>query len=331
MNGVLRCRPALVTRVAAVDLGTNSTRLLVADVDGETVDELVRRTTRSRASAKASTSAAASSPCRSRACATARRLPARAEGLGAERALAIATSAVRDAENGEAFLGEIEWSYGFTTRLAHRRRGGAADASAASRGATLERRHARPRHRRRLDGARRRRLDGVRCHDSLDVGSVRLTERFLHGDPPAREELERCAGPCATLAAVPDALAARRARRSASPARSRRSPRSISGSPTYDRDRVHGHRSRARSVAAQLERLAALPARGAARDRRPRAGARAGDRRRRCDPLARRSRSSASTRSRSASATSSTAPRSRRPSCPSPEEGAAPPGAYTCC
>ena len=31
--------------------------------------------------------------------------------------LAVATSAVRDAENGEAFLGEVEWSYGFTTRL----------------------------------------------------------------------------------------------------------------------------------------------------------------------------------------------------------------------
>src|SRR5213079_3541374 len=39
------------------------------------------------------------------------------ERLGAERALAVATSAVRDAENGEAFLGEVEWSYGFTTRL----------------------------------------------------------------------------------------------------------------------------------------------------------------------------------------------------------------------
>ncbi len=40
-----------------------------------------------------------------------------AEKLGAERTLAVATSAVRDAENGEAFLGEIEWSYGFATRL----------------------------------------------------------------------------------------------------------------------------------------------------------------------------------------------------------------------
>src|SRR5207248_926813 len=40
-----------------------------------------------------------------------------AEALGAERTLLVATSAVRDAENGEAFLGEIEWSYGFVTRL----------------------------------------------------------------------------------------------------------------------------------------------------------------------------------------------------------------------
>src|SRR5438874_2488352 len=39
------------------------------------------------------------------------------ESLGAERTLAVATSAVRDAENGEAFLGEVEWSYGFSTRL----------------------------------------------------------------------------------------------------------------------------------------------------------------------------------------------------------------------
>ena len=39
------------------------------------------------------------------------------EALGAERTLAVATSAVRDAENGEAFLGEVEWSYGFKTKL----------------------------------------------------------------------------------------------------------------------------------------------------------------------------------------------------------------------
>ena len=40
-----------------------------------------------------------------------------AESLGAERTLAVGTSALRDSENGEAFLGEIEWGYGFETRL----------------------------------------------------------------------------------------------------------------------------------------------------------------------------------------------------------------------
>jgi hypothetical protein len=48
-----------------------------------------------------------------------------AEEAGAGRTLAFATSAVRDAENGEAFLGEIEWSYAFKTRPPRRRRGGA--------------------------------------------------------------------------------------------------------------------------------------------------------------------------------------------------------------
>ena len=42
-------------------------------------------------------------------------------GAGSKRCapttLAVGTSAIRDAENGEAFLGEVEWSYGFTTRL----------------------------------------------------------------------------------------------------------------------------------------------------------------------------------------------------------------------
>src|ERR671925_530311 len=104
-------------RVAAVDLGTNSTRLLVADVRDSRLDEVVRRLKITRLGEGVDERR--------------RLLPApiarvrnvltdfrrEAEQLGAERTLAIATSAVRDAENGEAFLGEIEWSYGFQTRL----------------------------------------------------------------------------------------------------------------------------------------------------------------------------------------------------------------------
>ncbi len=106
-----------MTRVGAIDLGTNATRLLVADVEDGRMEELLRRTRITRLGEGVD--------------ARRRLLPvpvARVrnvlaeyrrdlEQLGAERTLAVATSAVRDAENGEAFLGEVEWSYGFATRL----------------------------------------------------------------------------------------------------------------------------------------------------------------------------------------------------------------------
>jgi exopolyphosphatase/guanosine-5'-triphosphate,3'-diphosphate pyrophosphatase len=106
-----------VTRVAAIDLGTNATRLLVADVSDGELTELVRRTriTRLGEGVDARRRLLPVPVARVRnALSDFRR---EAEKLGAERTLAVATSAVRDAENGEAFLGEVEWSYGFATRL----------------------------------------------------------------------------------------------------------------------------------------------------------------------------------------------------------------------
>src|ERR671935_2511788 len=104
-------------RVAAVDLGTNTTRLLVADVADGRVDELHRETRITRlgegVDARKRLLPAPIARVRNVLCDYRRTL----EDLGAERTLLIATSAVRDAENGDAFLGEIEWSYGFATRL----------------------------------------------------------------------------------------------------------------------------------------------------------------------------------------------------------------------
>jgi exopolyphosphatase/guanosine-5'-triphosphate,3'-diphosphate pyrophosphatase len=171
-----------VTRVAAVDLGTNTTRLLVADVDGDRVDEVVRRS--------AVTGLGEGVDARRRLLpvpiARVRNVLAdyrrELEELGAERTLAVATSAVRDAENGEAFLGEIEWSYGFDTRLLT----GDEEAELTRRGAGL-------------NGDRALLLDvgggstELSTHDfqvSLDVGSIRLTERFFTGDPPRPEEID---------------------------------------------------------------------------------------------------------------------------------------------
>ena len=106
-----------MTRVGAIDLGTNATRLLVADVEDGRVDEVRRRTRITRlgegVDARRRLLPVPIARVRNVLCDYRREL----EDLGAERTLAVATSAVRDAENGEAFLGEVEWSYGFSTRL----------------------------------------------------------------------------------------------------------------------------------------------------------------------------------------------------------------------
>ena len=180
-----------MTRVAAVDLGTNSTRLLVADVEDGAVEEVVRRTVVTRLGEGVD--------------ARRRLLPVpvarvrnvlsdfrrEAEALGAERTLAVATSAVRDAENGEAFLGEVEWSYGFATRLLSGDEEAALTRAGVGRVAvgTLL-----------LDvGGGSTELVAGESRTSLDIGSVRVTERHLHGDPPTGEELAAAAAAVASL------------------------------------------------------------------------------------------------------------------------------------
>jgi exopolyphosphatase/guanosine-5'-triphosphate,3'-diphosphate pyrophosphatase len=106
-----------VTRVAAIDLGTNSTRLLVANVENGEIEELARETriTRLGEGVDERERMLPEPIARVRNALTDfRRI---SEELEAERTLAVATSVFRDADNGEAFLGEIEWSYGFKTQL----------------------------------------------------------------------------------------------------------------------------------------------------------------------------------------------------------------------
>jgi exopolyphosphatase/guanosine-5'-triphosphate,3'-diphosphate pyrophosphatase len=241
-------------RVAALDLGTNTTRLLVADVTGGRVDEIVRRTAITRLGEGVD---------RRR-----RLLPAalarvrnalvdyrrEAELLGVERSLLVATSAVRDAENGEAFLAEIEWTYGLTTRLLDGReeaelafRGAASGGLVRGRTLVLD-----------VGGGSTEVIvgnpDGIEQAVSLQIGSVRLTERFVASDPPAPAEL-------AALRAY--------ARNSFPPAVRADHALGVAGTVTtiaaldlgldeYDRDRVHGHPLTIDAVEAQLARLAAL-------------------------------------------------------------------------
>src|ERR671936_98503 len=104
-------------RVGVVDLGTNSTRLLVADVEGDRVEEVARRTEITRLGEGVDERRKLLPLPIARVRNVLSDYRRELDELGAERVLAVGTSAIRDAENGEAFLGEIEWSYGFATRL----------------------------------------------------------------------------------------------------------------------------------------------------------------------------------------------------------------------
>ena len=104
-------------RVAAVDLGTNTTRLLVADLEDGDLEEVVRREEITRLGESVDRRRILLPTAIARVRNVLVDYRREAEQLGAERVLAVGTSAVRDADNGEAFLGEVEWSYGFTTRL----------------------------------------------------------------------------------------------------------------------------------------------------------------------------------------------------------------------
>ncbi|MCE3286486.1 MAG: Ppx/GppA phosphatase [Gaiellaceae bacterium] len=242
-----------MSRVAAVDLGTNSTRLLVADVEDDELAEVSRRLTITRLGEGVDRRRRLLPVpiARVRNCLAEYRREL--ESLGAERTLCIATSSVRDADNGEAFLGEIEWSYGFTTRLLS----GEEEAAMMIRGVTTGRPP--------LNGVLVLDIGGgstelvlaksgdVGFSTSLDVGCVRITERYLGSDPPSRPELAAAGAYVRSLLPELEVAAAI----------------GVAGTVTtlatldlgdseYDPERTHGHRIPLASVEEQLGRLAAM-------------------------------------------------------------------------
>jgi exopolyphosphatase/guanosine-5'-triphosphate,3'-diphosphate pyrophosphatase len=245
-------------RVAALDLGTNTTRLLVADVHDGRVDNVERRVriTRLGEGVDARKRLLPVPIARVRNCLAEFRREL--EALGAERALAVATSAIRDADNGEAFLGEVEWSYGFTTRLLS----GDEEALLTFRGTTVGRGLDEPTLVVDLGGGSTELIigdsHGIQFHASLDIGSVRLTERFLPSDPPTVAELNACAQTIRSLLAerVPEDVGAQAA---IGVAGTITTLAALAQSlPEYDPARVHGYRVPLDAVTAQLERLSAL-------------------------------------------------------------------------
>ncbi len=189
-----------MTRVAALDCGTNSFRLLVADVDvtAGTLTDVHRRTQIVRLGQGVDASGRIASEALERTLGVARCYAAVAAEAGAERLRIVATSAVRDAANRAAFVdgvralfgvdpdvvsGEVEAGLSFAGAVrAVRSRGHegpylVVDVGGGSTEVVLGDGEA---------GA----AGGVDAR-SVDVGSVRLTERYLRSDPPTSAEIER--------------------------------------------------------------------------------------------------------------------------------------------
>ncbi len=197
--------------VAAIDCGTNSTRLLVRGDDGTSLERLMRIT---RLGKGVDATGRLDPDAIDRTVDVLREYRGVMDRHGVERVRMTATSAARDAANHGEFFAAAEAAVGVVPELLS----GEQEAELSFLGATSE-----------LDRAKGPFLvvdigggstefsygtDESEASISLDIGCVRLTEKFFEHDPPTAEELSACISVVGiylddVLRAVPDAPEAR--------------------------------------------------------------------------------------------------------------------------
>jgi exopolyphosphatase/guanosine-5'-triphosphate,3'-diphosphate pyrophosphatase len=185
-------------RVAAIDCGTNSIRLLIAEIDSAagTLQDLDRRMEIVRLGQDVDRTGLLAPEALARTFEAAERYAAACEEQGVERVRFVATSATRDAGNRAEFVDGIRERLGVEPEVVS----GDEEASLSFSGATRELAAV---------GATApylvvdigggstevvRGTDSVESSISVDVGCVRLTERHLHSDPPTDPEIAAACG-----------------------------------------------------------------------------------------------------------------------------------------
>jgi exopolyphosphatase / guanosine-5'-triphosphate,3'-diphosphate pyrophosphatase len=180
-------------RVAVIDVGTNSSRLLVADVAAGRVSPVYRRSRVTRLGRGVDLSGRLSAEAIEDVCAVIGEYVEVTRELGVERVDAIATSAVRDAANGSAFIAELRERFALSARVLD----GEEEARLTYLGATSEHVPTRPTLVVDIGGGSTELIVGsgaeIAFHTSLQVGVVRHTERHIGSDPPTAIELEALA------------------------------------------------------------------------------------------------------------------------------------------
>ena len=193
-----------MTRVAAVDCGTNTIKLLVADLDGATGEEheLVREMRMVRLGQDVDRTGRLADEALARVFAA---IDEYAEIIAAHDVEALrfcATSAARDAENAAEFAAGVESRLGVGPEVVT----GAEEAQLSYDGATrglVDRGLPGPVLVVDIGGGSTELILGdghghVRTSQSLDIGSVRMTERHLRSDPPTRAEIAEAVGDVAS-------------------------------------------------------------------------------------------------------------------------------------
>lgn len=251
------------SRIAVVDLGTNSTRLLVADVQGDgRLTELERRSEVTRLGDGVDATGRLSGDAVDRVLACLAGYRGIADEANAGRRIAVATSAVRDSSNGEEFQQRVRSEQGFDIRTIT----GDEEARLTFLGATAGRDAGPPTLVVDIGGGSTEYVvgeagSGPTFHVSTRLGSVRQTERHLRGDPPAHDELSALATATREIiaAGVPEQVLTET-----------NAGMAVAGTATqlasvdqqleeYDRGKVHGYRLLLGECERILARLAAVP------------------------------------------------------------------------
>lgn len=185
-----------MTRVGAIDCGTNSIRLLIADVDpgSGSLTDLVRRMEIVRLGYGVDKTGVIAPEAMARTLAMAREYAGQCSELGVDTVRFVATSASRDARNAAEFVDGVRETFA-AFGVAPEVVTGHEEASLSFRGATGDLRSGGvpgPYLMVDLGGGSTEFVRGtsdVEAARSVDVGCVRLTERHLRTDPPTAVEI----------------------------------------------------------------------------------------------------------------------------------------------
>ena len=197
-----------MTRVAAVDCGTNTIKLLVADLDPATgtEHELVREMRMVRLGQDVDRTGRFAPEALDRTFAAVDEYAAIVAAHDVEAIRFCATSAARDAANGEEFSDGVEARLGVRPEVVSGDEEAQLSYDGATRGLAggdlpapflvVD-----------IGGGSTELILGdghgqVRVGRSLDIGSVRMTERHLRSDPPTRDEVAAAAGEIAAAIAA---------------------------------------------------------------------------------------------------------------------------------